>query len=353
VGDYLTTIDEDNSITISYTQLLSNSTDPDGDTLSVVATSHPLNGTLVDNGDDTVTFTPNTNFNGNASFIFTVDDHDGSQVNGTCRITVNPVNDACVALNFNLGSFVKNFDIRITNGDLLANVLDVDSNPTITDFSNNSNGTLVDNGDGSYTFTPDTDYVGDTTFSYTATDGEYSSTATMTLATRERHPLTEKYVTAPEGVSCWQDFSGSSGDGGYATFDRNDDADGGEFNIYLDRDADYTTRMACIKFLGDGLPAGRRYIEFDFTPYYNDETVNPSFLLRILYYSIPMDAKLYKNGQFVGDCNNVISLDADTGAKYCVSYLDDYPIYFSIEMEAVLMENTHMQCIIDNAVGFY
>ena len=48
--------DEDTPVVIN---VLSNDTDPEGDSLTVVDTSDPGNGTVVVNPDGTVTYTPN------------------------------------------------------------------------------------------------------------------------------------------------------------------------------------------------------------------------------------------------------------------------------------------------------
>ena len=44
--------------------LLANDSDPNGDPLSLDGFTQPANGTLVDNGDGTLTYTPNAGFTG-------------------------------------------------------------------------------------------------------------------------------------------------------------------------------------------------------------------------------------------------------------------------------------------------
>ena len=52
-------------------------------------------GTLANNNNGTFDFTPAPNFNGNATFSYTVDDSNGATSNpATVTITVTPVNDA-------------------------------------------------------------------------------------------------------------------------------------------------------------------------------------------------------------------------------------------------------------------
>ncbi|MGB2984286.1 MAG: Ig-like domain-containing protein, partial [Phycisphaerae bacterium] len=63
---------EDTAVTTG--NVLANDTDPEGDTLSVTGFTQGANGTVVDNGDGTFTYTPNADFSGTDSFTYTVDD---------------------------------------------------------------------------------------------------------------------------------------------------------------------------------------------------------------------------------------------------------------------------------------
>ena len=65
---------EDTPVTYTAAQLLGNDTDVDGDTLSIASVTSGPGGTAVLNANGTVTFTPNANFNGAASFSYTATD---------------------------------------------------------------------------------------------------------------------------------------------------------------------------------------------------------------------------------------------------------------------------------------
>ena len=65
--------------------------------LSIDSFTQPANGTVVDNGDGTFTYTPTANFNGEDSFTYTVADGNGGSDTATVNITVTAVNDAPVA----------------------------------------------------------------------------------------------------------------------------------------------------------------------------------------------------------------------------------------------------------------
>jgi hypothetical protein len=86
--------DEDNAVTFSADDLLANVSDIDGDALSIVNIDTPENGTLVDNGDGTYTFTPDENFSGEAEFTYTVSDGEGGTATASATIDVTPVADA-------------------------------------------------------------------------------------------------------------------------------------------------------------------------------------------------------------------------------------------------------------------
>ena len=85
------TTDEDTPVTVS---VLGNDSDVDGDTLSVVGTTAPSNGSIVDHGDGTITYTPDADFNGSDSFTYTISDGNGGTDTATVTVTVDPVNDA-------------------------------------------------------------------------------------------------------------------------------------------------------------------------------------------------------------------------------------------------------------------
>ncbi|HEU0099004.1 MAG TPA: cadherin-like domain-containing protein [Allosphingosinicella sp.] len=82
---------EDTQVQYS-TELTGNDTDADLDTLTITAVSNFVNGTAsVASG--VVTFTPNSNFNGTASFDYTISDGNGHTATATATVTVGAVND--------------------------------------------------------------------------------------------------------------------------------------------------------------------------------------------------------------------------------------------------------------------
>lgn len=169
-------IDED---TVLNASVIANDSFPDGETLSLV--SGPSNGSLVFNPDGTYTYTPNADFNGVDSFVYEICDDvvptDCSQA--TVTITVNPLDDVPVAEDDN--------ETVTEDGVLNASVLSNDDAPDgelPTLVSGTSNGTLVFNPDGTYTYTPNPDFNGVDSFVYEICDDVVQTTcdpATVTI----------------------------------------------------------------------------------------------------------------------------------------------------------------------------
>jgi cadherin-like protein/glycosyl hydrolase family 99/Big-like domain-containing protein len=93
-------VDEDATLTIPASTLLANDTDPEGDPLQLVSVAaQPDTNGSVALADGAVTFVPHANFNGAASFTYTVADDHGGTANGSVSIAVAGVNDAPVCEN--------------------------------------------------------------------------------------------------------------------------------------------------------------------------------------------------------------------------------------------------------------
>jgi hypothetical protein len=107
------------------------------------------------------------------------DDALGVTVNATTNgLTVDPLDPEAVrvtpiAFDDFLPSITGNTPMKFTAAQLLGNDVDSDGaeiNLTITGVSAASHGAIVNNGDGTFTFTPTTGYVGTASFQYTITD---------------------------------------------------------------------------------------------------------------------------------------------------------------------------------------
>ncbi|WP_206018233.1 Ig-like domain-containing protein, partial [Pseudoalteromonas sp. Z9A5] len=72
--------------------VLINDSDPDNDTL-IITEAIAGNGTVVINADNTVTYTPNINFNGTDTIIYRIVDGEGGESTASVDVTITPIND--------------------------------------------------------------------------------------------------------------------------------------------------------------------------------------------------------------------------------------------------------------------
>lgn len=174
--DDSTSTNEDTAVTVD---VLANDSDPDGDALNVSSVDNEANGSAQINSDNTVTFTPSADFNGTGSFTYTLSDGNGGEDTATVAVTVNPVNDAPVAMDDNAAT-TENTQVTV---DVLANDSDPEDDALVVDsVTQPANGSVVDNGDGTVTYTPDGGFSGNDSFTYTVEDGNGGSDqATVSL----------------------------------------------------------------------------------------------------------------------------------------------------------------------------
>ena len=188
---------EDVSVTVN---VLDNDYDPDGTPLTITGTS-TTNGTAVISGTNIV-FTPSTNFNGVVVFNYTVSDGT-NPATANVTVTVAPVNDAPIA-NDDTYTTLQDVPLTIAVAGILTNDLDVDADVlTAVIESDVNHGTLSLNPDGSFTYTPAGNYVGDDSFTYHAYDGIAASAgATVTITVLSNTPLNlSPGVMTPGGFS--------------------------------------------------------------------------------------------------------------------------------------------------------
>jgi hypothetical protein len=182
-NDDAATTDEDTPL-IGF-DIVANDTDADGiNATSVIITSSATNGLLLNNGDGTVRYIPNANFNGSDSFTYTVRDNLGLLSNlATGTITVIAVNDPPVANN----------DTAATEGTIPVTIAVLDNDSDVDIASNGdvlsvsvttppANGSAVANTDNTVTYTANAGYSGVDTFVYTVTDNASATdAATVTV----------------------------------------------------------------------------------------------------------------------------------------------------------------------------
>ena len=176
---------EDTAIVFTDADLLAGASDIDGDDLSIASvTLNDAVGSLSDDGNGNYTFTPNENYNGDdVSFSFEVSDGEDT-ASANAVVDVSAVNDGPEATDIDLGATNEDTAIVFTDADLLAGASDIDGDDlSIASVTlNDAVGSLSDDGNGNYTFTPNENYNGDdVSFSFEVSDGEDTASANATL----------------------------------------------------------------------------------------------------------------------------------------------------------------------------
>jgi len=147
-----------------------NDFDVDGDTLSYSVVSGPDSGSVVFNNDGTFTYTPNNNFIGNDTIYYAVCDNGTPVLCDTAFIVVgvNTINLAPIATDD--AGFTTPEDTQL-NGDVSLNDFDPNANPlTFTLLANATNGTVILNSNGTFTYTPNANFNGNDSFTYQVCD---------------------------------------------------------------------------------------------------------------------------------------------------------------------------------------
>ena len=178
---------EDSVLTVAPAGVLTNDDDAEGDAITATLIGGPANGTLVFDADGSFTYTPDANFHGTDNFTYTADDgRDDSSV-ATVTIHVTPVNGAPVAHD-DTYSFAKDTPFTAVQG-VTVNDVDEDGDLlTAALVSGPSNGTILFNLNGTFTYTPIANFSGSDSFTYRANDGQAdSNVATVTLLASGRN----------------------------------------------------------------------------------------------------------------------------------------------------------------------
>ncbi len=193
------TVNED---TPTIIPVLDNDSDIDGDPLEIINFTQPPNGEVVLNPDGTFTYTPDDNYNGEDTFTYTISDGNGGEDTATVNINVLNTNDDPDAVD---DHFVIDEDVPT-----IINVLNNDSDPdgnnlNIINFTQPPNGEVVLNQDSTFTYTPDENYFGFDSFTYTISDGnggEDTATVTIEICAVDDAPIAQddEYIVSEDHV---------------------------------------------------------------------------------------------------------------------------------------------------------
>lgn len=199
-------VGEDASVVIN---VLANDSAPDG-VAAVDLVSAPAHGTLTLNADRTFTYVPGAFFDSLAagesateSFTYRVIDADGDSDLAAVVLTITGTNDAPVA---EVDSYSTNEDtpLAVAAGGLLGNDSDVDGDAlSALLVAGPAHGSLILNTDGTFSYTPDANFNGTDSFTYSASDARLGSApATVHLVVA---PVNDDPTAAPDAYGVNED----------------------------------------------------------------------------------------------------------------------------------------------------
>jgi VCBS repeat-containing protein len=186
------TLAKNSSLTVTAPGVLSNDDDLDGDPLTLTEITSTAHGIVTLNLDGSFTYTPSSNYFGADSFTYRLIDSSATSGVATVTLTITNLNRAPVANDdaFTLG---KNSSILVPASGVLGNDLDLDGDSlAATVITSAAHGTLTLDPNGSFTYTPASNYFGADTFTYRANDGVVDSgiaTVTLTITNVNRLPV--------------------------------------------------------------------------------------------------------------------------------------------------------------------
>jgi VCBS repeat-containing protein len=153
------TASEDTPVTYTAAQLLGNDSDPDSNPIAIDSVIAGTGGSVVLNPDGTVTFTPDPDFNGTATFSYTVSDGNLTSNTATVTVAVAALNDTAVIDGTDTGTVTEDLNVNgqgnLTTGGALT-VTDPDAGDasfsgTVTP-ANGTLGTLTLQPNGTWTY---------------------------------------------------------------------------------------------------------------------------------------------------------------------------------------------------------
>jgi hypothetical protein len=177
------TTSEDTELTIDAAAgLLANDSDPQDDELSALLVDNVSHGTLTLNGDGSFTYVPEGDFSGEDSFTYLATDDVQDSQTVTVTLVVEPGPDPPLAAD---DSATTDED-TLTVINLIVNDNDPDGalvNSSVKIVGQPSSGTVTVDENGSASYTPNENFFGTDTFTYTVDDAEgaTSNEATVTI----------------------------------------------------------------------------------------------------------------------------------------------------------------------------
>jgi Ca2+-binding RTX toxin-like protein len=121
---------EDTAYIVSAADLLQGFSDADGDSLSVSALT-TNNGSIINNGNATYTFTPNANYNGTVNLSYNVTDGKGGSTSATQSFTLAAINNPPIVVGQGIEDQIISVDQSFSLN-VSTNFIDIDQGDTLT-----------------------------------------------------------------------------------------------------------------------------------------------------------------------------------------------------------------------------
>ena len=171
---------EDNAYVVSVNELLQGYTGVNNGILSIVGLSSD-NGTVFYNDDYTYTILPTPNYNGVVRLSYTVSDGINSTP-ASLSYNIVAINDEpfLTGTAATLVEGTEDNSYIVSVADLLQGYTDVDNDILTIVNLQSDNGTLLDNGNGTFTIVPTPNFNGLVTLTYYVSDGITYSDASLT-----------------------------------------------------------------------------------------------------------------------------------------------------------------------------
>jgi len=190
-------VDQDTSLNVPSWGVLSNDTDPNSDILTAIVADNVTKGNLTLNANGSFIYVPNAGYSGTDTFTYYANDGMLNSNKATVTITVLKANHPPVAMNDQY-TMRRNGTLNLVAPGVLVNATDIDGDSLTAVLSGNAshNKFLTLNANGSFSYSPVSNYVGNDSFSYMANDGKANSNvATVTIR------ITSAGNTAPRAIN--------------------------------------------------------------------------------------------------------------------------------------------------------
>jgi VCBS repeat-containing protein len=194
---------EDSVLTVAAPGVKANDTDSDGDAFTVRVIGQPAHGSVTLNADGSFTYLPAADFAGTDTFTYRANDIVADSNLATVTITLTPANDVPAAEDDRYAT-LQDMPLVVAAPGILFNDTDVDGDGlTVSAVGLPVHGSLTLNANGSFSYVPDTGYVGLDSFTYQAHDGTVpSNVATVTITVTDSndppHANHDTYTTAED-----------------------------------------------------------------------------------------------------------------------------------------------------------